>query len=74
MTHLKTEKIKSNCDHRKCELGCEELTFATNKQLKYHMLSVHEKEKQFNCNLCDYSSVTKSNLNRHISDVHEDNR
>jgi hypothetical protein len=55
-------------------MGCEDLKFATNKQLKYHMLSVHEEEKPFNCNLCDYSSVTKSNLNRHVSDVHEDNR
>ena len=58
----------------KCEMGCQNLKFATNKQLKYHMLSVHEKEKPFNCNLCDYSSVTKSNFNRHVSDVHEDNR
>ena len=58
----------------KCEMGCEDLKFATNKQMKYHMMSVHEKEKPFNCNLCDYSSVTKSNFNRHVSDVHEDNR
>ena len=68
------KKNNANVDHPKCELGCEELKFATNKQLKYHMSSVHEKEKPFNCNLCDYSSVTKSNFNRHISDVHEDNR
>ena len=38
--------------------------------MKVHSLSVHEWNKPFKCDICDYSFSLKCNMNRHIVSVH----
>ena len=40
--------------------------------MKQHILSVHEDNKPFKCDICDFMSSLKSNLNRHVASVHEE--
>ena len=40
-------------------------------ELKTHVSSVHEVEKPFKCDMCDYCCSRKSSLKRHIASVHD---
>jgi KRAB domain-containing zinc finger protein len=43
--------------------------------LKAHIETVHEKKKKFfKCEICEKNFSDKSNLNKHISSVHEDKK
>ena len=35
--------------------------------LTKHIASVDERKKQFHCEMCDYSSSKKGDLNRHVA-------
>ena len=37
-----------------------------------HVLSVHEEENPFRCEICDYSFPLKSKMNKHVVSVHEE--
>ena len=39
--------------------------FTTKKKLAKHIAAVHERKKQFKCDICDYSSSKKNHMNRH---------
>ena len=41
-------------------------------KLKVHIIEIHKKNKPWNCDLCDYSTVSESSLKKHINAVHND--
>ena len=43
---------------------CEKRFFAKN-ELIIHKRSVHEKQKRFQCEMCDYQSFYKGNVQKH---------
>ena len=53
----------------KCDVCCT--LFATERNLKKHIASVHEGKKLFQCNICVVSFAQKSQLNRHTASIHE---
>ena len=38
---------------------------------KVHIASVHDRTKEFKCDVCDYCGSQKAHLDRHISSIHE---
>ena len=48
--------------------------FSHKSLLKKHVASVHEKNKQFKCEICEKPFYQKGLLKRHISTVHEERR
>ncbi|XP_023213078.1 zinc finger protein 813-like [Centruroides sculpturatus] len=52
---------------RKCHI-CTKV-FLSPAALKAHMRT-HTKERPFSCNVCNGTSITKSNLNRHMRKIH----
>ena len=45
--------------------------FKTYKELLYHYATVHTKERDFNCDFCDYSAVHPDHVRRHVRDMHK---
>jgi KRAB domain-containing zinc finger protein len=39
--------------------------------LKVHVASVHEGDKPFNCDICNYCFSKRDKLKRHIASIHE---
>ena len=48
--------------------NCEFCSFETTqlKYLKQHVLGVHNPEKSFRCDICDYATAFKNNLEKHM--------
>ena len=44
---------------------------ARNIQVIHHKLSVHEGRKDFKCEICNHSTVSKYNLKAHMKQIHE---
>ncbi|XP_055307794.1 gastrula zinc finger protein XlCGF52.1-like [Sitodiplosis mosellana] len=70
---LKNDKRKAHqrtCNRRyyECYL-CKKFFRSTNDQLKGHM-HTHSGEKPFRCDLCRTTFTQKSNLNRHMKNIH----
>ena len=36
-----------------------------------HVIAVHEKNKLYECSVCDFKCTYRGNLNQHIKSVHE---
>ena len=53
---------------------CERCSFETRyeKNLRKHIITVHNTDLKFNCTECDYSSNRMDNLSKHIKLKHED--
>ena len=66
--HIKDEQMKreekTQCKH------CKKI-FATKKNLKVHVMNIHEKIRHF-CDQCGSSYSVKQNLLNHIHEKHED--
>ena len=66
--HIKDEQMKreeiNQCKH------CKKI-FATKKNLKVHVMNIHEKIRHF-CDQCGSSYSVKQNLLNHIHEKHED--
>ena len=45
--------------------------YLENNNLKQHKKSVHEGNKPFKCEVCDFSSSRKIDMKRHVNAVHE---
>ncbi|XP_046438813.1 myoneurin-like isoform X1 [Daphnia pulex] len=52
----------------KCEICCR--TFPYPSRLRYHMTFAHGEQKPFKCSRCEYTTVRKSHLKRHL-ELHE---
>merc|ERR1719361_1782251 len=52
---------------------CSQCQFTTCRliDLKYHIKSVHDKNKDILCSKCGYTCYRKTELNRHVKKVHE---
>ena len=60
-TPTNEKKFKCKCDYK-----------ATTKfNLNDHIMTVHEKLKQFKCDQCDYKAARKFTLKMHIIGIHE---
>ena len=44
------------------------------KKLNQYVTSVHEENKQFNCEVCDYRSSRKFTLDHNVTSVHEEKK
>ena len=64
-THVKTTHLNQR-DH-KCEVCGKD--FTSRFRLKRHLI-VHGADKQFNCEVCSYSSTRLDNLNTHRTKTH----
>ena len=42
--------------------------------MNIHVLSVHMKQKQFNCGICDYGCNVKGDMTKHVVSVHEEKK
>ena len=63
----KIYKMCISCSERfKCDVEDCEYTCSLNSCLKRHIKSVHDKIKDFKCELCDYTCSTNSTLKQHI--------
>ena len=62
--HLGIKDYK--CDREKCDFAAR-----TSKLLKLHIKTVHDKIKDYNCDLCGKLFSTRSSLKNHIRIVHE---
>jgi hypothetical protein len=68
----KIYKMCISCSERfKCDVEDCEYTCSLNSCLKRHIKSVHDKIKDFKCELCDYTCSLNSDLKRHIKSVHD---
>ena len=47
------------------------VSFQTNVYLSIHIKSVHEKNKPFECEQCNYKGTANFQLNTHVEAVHE---
>ncbi len=45
--------------------------FPLNSKMNKHVVLVHEEEKQFRCEICDYSFSLMSKMNRHFVFLHK---
>ena len=52
---------------------CEK-TFSFSTNMKKHISIVHDKKKPFSCEICDGSFLSRYDLERHFSKVHEGNK
>ena len=46
--------------------------FPVNSELNKHIVSVHEEEYSFRCEICDYSFSLMSKMNKLVESVHEE--
>ena len=46
-------------------------TYFQKHNLDKHIMGVHEGEKPFKCELCEYTSTNKQHLSQHFQAVHE---
>ena len=42
--------------------------------MKSHVTYVHEGQKPFKCDICDYTSSGKNNMDKHVAAVHEEKK
>ena len=42
--------------------------------MKSHVTYVHEGKKPFKCDICDYTSSGKNNMEKHVAAVHEEKK
>jgi len=79
---LKFYKIRENtnkiyktciscCERFKCNFEECIYTCSINAHLQKHIKQVHDKIKDFECNLCDYKCAINSHLQRHIKTIHD---
>ena len=50
------------------------LNICSKKLFEKHVSFVHDGKRQFRCEVCDYKSSQKCDINKHIASVHEANR
>ena len=47
------------------------LTTVLKNCLKKHIVSVHEEERPFKCDICEFRCSQKGNMTTHVASVHE---
>ena len=62
------KKINLSKDDNKCTI-CDK-KFSNQQGLKVHKTKVHAEEKSFNCDDCESSCKTKSELEKHTNEIH----
>ena len=71
LLHLEENKDDQDIDLERNDEVVQEYETAKSDHLKTHIKLVHEGNKWFKCNLCEYETVQKSTLDRHKISVHE---
>ena len=64
MNLIHTVESSQNCDQCKKK-------FQNKRELKVHILSVHERKKLYRCSICNFQSQTGQGMKRHIVFDHE---
>ena len=65
---------KTKAENKIIQCSICEAMFASGRNLKIHIDSIHKEKKRYKCNTCDSSFSTKSNLKKHVSLLHEGNK
>merc|ERR1712179_574620 len=69
---MKSMTILSHQQSTKSQLDCGQCNYATTNKghLSRHVMSVHNKIKEFECETCGQSFGRKDNLERHLKNKH----